>query len=381
MISLMATEPHRTPSSEAILFFADYANCQKAVEAIRWPDGVVRARAAAPTTSPTSTTRASGSATGSTRKAKFSLKVGTIFEDSAVAASRSGCPRSGCSPTARTASAATNWPARSASPRRPRGSCSRASGSRLQGEDGGKLGGDVEVDETYIGGKARNMHDEQARAPGHHSGPFDGGQGRRHGPAGASRRRRQSQVRLAQIRQQQAASPAGRTFDAARRARRDRLHRLRCRPTTGLDSRLRPQRHRPRRGLRGRRGPHQRLENFWSLLKRAIKGTYVSVEPFHLFRYLDEQAFRFNERAATDAVALRARPQGHPRQASHLQCAHRLGVAANVLKKASRKNAEVKDVPADDPVGTMDRFTTGLRRVLTARKPRREPTKLKARGK
>src|SRR6185312_14899843 len=35
------------------------------------------------------------------------------------------------------------------------------------------------------------------------------------------------------------------------------------------------------------------LENFWSLLKRAIKGTYVSVEPFHLFRYLDEQAFRF----------------------------------------------------------------------------------------
>ena len=37
-------------------------------------------------------------------------------------------------------------------------------------------------------------------------------------------------------------------------------------------------------------------ENFWSLLKRALKGTYVSVEPFHLFRYLDEQAFRFNNR-------------------------------------------------------------------------------------
>ena len=43
------------------------------------------------------------------------------------------------------------------------------------------------------------------------------------------------------------------------------------------------------------------LENFWSLLKRAIKGTYVSVEPFHLFRYLDEQVFRYNERKATDA--------------------------------------------------------------------------------
>jgi transposase-like protein len=43
-----------------------------------------------------------------------------------------------------------------------------------------------------------------------------------------------------------------------------------------------------------------RLENFGSLFKRAIRGTYVSVEPFHLFRYLDEQTFRYNERHITD---------------------------------------------------------------------------------
>ena len=42
------------------------------------------------------------------------------------------------------------------------------------------------------------------------------------------------------------------------------------------------------------------LENFWSLLKRGLSGTYVSVEPFHLFRYLDEQMFRFNNRATRD---------------------------------------------------------------------------------
>jgi hypothetical protein len=42
------------------------------------------------------------------------------------------------------------------------------------------------------------------------------------------------------------------------------------------------------------------MENYWSLLKRTLKGTYVSVEPFHLFRYLDEQAFRFNTRKMTD---------------------------------------------------------------------------------
>lgn len=42
------------------------------------------------------------------------------------------------------------------------------------------------------------------------------------------------------------------------------------------------------------------IENFWSLLKRGVNGTYVSVEPFHLFRYVDKQAFRFNNRKAAD---------------------------------------------------------------------------------
>jgi len=42
------------------------------------------------------------------------------------------------------------------------------------------------------------------------------------------------------------------------------------------------------------------LENYWSLLKRGLRGTYVSVEPFHLFRYLDEQAFRYNNRKELD---------------------------------------------------------------------------------
>jgi len=44
----------------------------------------------------------------------------------------------------------------------------------------------------------------------------------------------------------------------------------------------------------------QGIENFWSLLKRGLTGTYVAVEPFHLDRYVDEQAFRFNNRATKD---------------------------------------------------------------------------------
>jgi transposase-like protein len=47
------------------------------------------------------------------------------------------------------------------------------------------------------------------------------------------------------------------------------------------------------------------IENFWSLLKRALKGTYVSVDPAHLDAYLDEQAFRFNEREHNDGTRFR----------------------------------------------------------------------------
>jgi hypothetical protein len=47
------------------------------------------------------------------------------------------------------------------------------------------------------------------------------------------------------------------------------------------------------------------VENFWSLLKRTLKGTYVSVDPAHLDAYLDEQAFRFNEREHNDGARFR----------------------------------------------------------------------------
>jgi hypothetical protein len=43
------------------------------------------------------------------------------------------------------------------------------------------------------------------------------------------------------------------------------------------------------------------MENFWSLLTRGLQGTYISVEPFHLFRYIDEQAYRYNNRRMDDS--------------------------------------------------------------------------------
>ena len=44
----------------------------------------------------------------------------------------------------------------------------------------------------------------------------------------------------------------------------------------------------------------QGIENFWAMLKRGLKGTYIAVEPFHLDRYIGEQVFRYNNRATKD---------------------------------------------------------------------------------
>jgi hypothetical protein len=62
------------------------------------------------------------------------------------------------------------------------------------------------------------------------------------------------------------------------------------------------------------------LENFWSLLKRGLDGTYVSVEPFHLFRYVDEQAFRYNHRKDADGWReVHRSPEANRRSETDLQ--------------------------------------------------------------
>ena len=61
------------------------------------------------------------------------------------------------------------------------------------------------------------------------------------------------------------------------------------------------------------------IENFWSLLKRGLRGTYISVEPFHLFRYLDEQMFRFNEREADRPWSVHRGRQKDRRKEDHVQ--------------------------------------------------------------
>jgi hypothetical protein len=167
---------------------------------------------------------------------------------------------------------------------------------RLAMQSGGvvrsKLTGTVEVDESYIGGLARNMHKNTKVRRGITG---TGGTGKtaiqgllqRHGKAHSKviaevvEHTRGELLRL-NVRKYVLRGTEVHTdaLPAYRELQDDFTHKVvdhaECYVKDGVHT--------------------NGLENFWSLLKRGLKGTYVSVEPFHLFRYLSEQVFRFNER-------------------------------------------------------------------------------------
>jgi hypothetical protein len=166
----------------------------------------------------------------------------------------------------------------------------------MQDTERGGLSGQIEVDETFIGGKARFMHQDKraAKIKG------TGGMGKvavmglldRHGPDGHStvslkivpntrRRTLAAEVRARVVSGSEVMTDALSSYDDLAS---DYVHGV-------IDH--------AERYVEGTVHTNG-LENFWSLLKRAVKGTYVSVEPFHLFRYLDEEAMRFNTRKMDD---------------------------------------------------------------------------------
>src|SRR5215467_61041 len=142
---------------EAILFFADYINCRKAVEAIRWPDGVVTCPTCGSDHVTYLETQRRYKCYGKHPKAQFSLKVGTIFEDSAIGLEKwlpalwlvTNCKNGISSYELARALGVTQKTAWFMLSRLR---------LALQTENGGKMSGHVEADETFIGGKARNMH-------------------------------------------------------------------------------------------------------------------------------------------------------------------------------------------------------------------------------
>ena len=169
---------------------------------------------------------------------------------------------------------------------------------RLAMKDGnwGKLGGDggiIEMDETLIGGKLKNMHkNKKPKGTGYSKRAVGGmaktmvvGMLERGGRVRAEVVQERTRETLHSLAAEHIAEGATLVTDE-------------WGPYTGTGYQHEVINHANEyaRGLVHTNG----IENFWSLLKRGLDGTYISVEPFHLFRYIDEQAFRFNNRATRD---------------------------------------------------------------------------------
>ncbi len=275
---------------EAIIHFANYDNCHALMVQLRWPDGKVKCpHCGAEKVTYLAKNRVWKCYAGHERPT-FSLKTGTIFEDSPLGLEKwlpalwlvvnckngvSSCELSrDLGVTQKTA-----W--------------FMAHRLRFALKDGGfnLLSGEVEVDETFIGGKARNMHLDKRERRITGTGGKDktivfgalerGGKVRTAVVSDRKKKGLQAQVKAHVEAGSALYSDALKSYDGLTQ---QYAHQVIDHAEKYVDGKVHT----------------NGLENFWSLLKRGISGTYVSVEPFHLFRYLDEQTFRYNNRATKD---------------------------------------------------------------------------------
>lgn len=293
---MVANKSPRT-LQQAIVHFADPDVCLAEMIAFRWPDGVVKCPTCGSEKVSFMKTRRVWECATKHPKRQFSAKIGTIMEDSALGLDKwlvamwlISNARNGISSYELARSIGVTQKSAWFMLHRIR--------LAMQDETASKVGGTVEMDETFIGGKARNMH------KGKHSRVIKGtgrigkvavmGLLNRHGDDGHSTMRltiipnikRHAVTSLVREQVETGSNVYTDAFKSYNGIDSEYVHKVIDHAETYVDGQVHT----------------NGCENFWSLLKRSIKGTYVSVEPFHLFRYLDEQAFRFNNRKLTDAA-------------------------------------------------------------------------------
>ena len=278
---------------EAVVYFQNPDNCISYLAAKRWNDGIPVCPTCGSKNVGFIASRRMFQCKTRHPKAQFSIKLGTIFEDSPlrldkwlpamwmIASNRNGI---------------SSWELHRAVKVTQKTAWFMLHRIRLAMQDdltGGNLAGEVEVDETFIGGKARNMHkDKKQRLMISSKGAgLNAGHGK---TIVFGMLERDGRVRATVVPDRTKATirpivggsvEPGTTIHSDEHGDNWRMddtyaHQIVNHLNTYVDGNVHT----------------NGIENFWSLLKRTIGGTYVSVEPFHLFRYVDEQAFRFNNR-------------------------------------------------------------------------------------
>jgi transposase-like protein len=272
---------------EAIIHFSNYDNCYVLMVQLRWPDGKVKCPHCGSEHVTYLAKNRVWKCYAGHKRPKFSLKTGTIFEDSPLGLDKwlpalwlvVNCKNgiSSCELARHLGvTQKTAW--------------FMAHRLRFALKDGGfgLLSGEVEADETFIGGKARNMHMAQRRRRITGTGTKD-----KTAVMGFLERGGKVRTMVVPNRRKHALQGEVKKHVEAGAA----LYTDALQSYSGLDAHYAHEVIDHAVKYVDGKIHTNGLENFWSLLKRGVSGTYVSVEPFHLFRYLDEQSFRYNNRA------------------------------------------------------------------------------------
>jgi transposase-like protein len=281
---------------QAIQYFADPENCRKFMVFMRWPDGQPKCPHCGATKLTWMVKANVYQCYGDHLRKKFSLKVGTIFEDSPIGLDK-WLPamwlltnsKNGISSYELHRSLGVTQKTAWFMLHRIRRAMDSQSFLRM----GGPEGGPIEIDETFVGGKSKNMHAARRNALG------KGVKAEHKTAVMGMLERNTRQVRAKVIPNVKRETLQNEILDTLEHKSsvytdghvgydglkvRDFVHET----VNHVEEYVRGEVH------------TQGIENFWSLLKRGLNGTYVAVEPYHLDRYVAEQVFRYNNRATKD---------------------------------------------------------------------------------
>jgi len=275
---------------EAVRYFSDLDACNAYMVDIRWPDGKITCPKCGCDRVGKIETRKMLKCKNPECRKQSSYKVGTIFEDSPIGLDK-WFVAVWCITNAK--NGISSYELAKAIGVTQKSAWHMLHRIRLAMQTGSfsKLSGTIEADETFVGGRAKNMHKasrkNKIKGRGAVGKAIVQGVMERGGAviagvvSDAKRRTLQPNVR-------NAVEPGAAVYTDA------------LKPYEGLeDAYLHETVDHAREYVRGDVHTNS-MENFWSLLKRCIHGTYIAVQPWQLFRYVDEQVFRFNERHKTD---------------------------------------------------------------------------------
>jgi transposase-like protein len=290
----MGTKVLPTNLKDAIVFFSDQDVATEFLRDVRWPEGVECPTCGSKDVYYISTQRR-WKCKSAHPKQQFSVKVGTIFEDSPIGLDK-WLPAAWLVTSCKNGISSYELSRDLKVTQRTAWFMLHRLRHAMRVMSFEKMSGEVEADECFVGGKAKFMHKKDRRRKTAREGD---NWGKSIVLGLLERESREVRAAVAPSRQKRHLAPhLESNLEKSVQLYTDEH------PAYFISASHLGLAHEIVNHLEGYvngRVHTNGLENFWSLLKRMLKGTYVSVDPYHLFRYLDEECFRFNKRRLTDA--------------------------------------------------------------------------------